>query len=202
MNEPEAALASASRERLPAPMRLGTDPAEEQDVPLRPQRCSEESSQPHPSASVPPTISLESSTPSECTPPRKQSAFSPAVGAGAGFEADMARKEGCESHFCEGADRDAGSRIRFGEDGFDKEDGECNHSGASRSRGVEDKRARFGPRMSGSEAWDVGLTEEDLEQNGALAGGLRVDYCLQVIPPLRFPLAWRLRQAVATFATG
>lgn len=45
----------------------------------------------------------------------------------------------------------------------------------SRREGGAGRAAR--PRT----AWNSGVMEEDVERNGALAGGRRVDYCLQVI---------------------
>lgn len=49
------------------------------------------------------------------------------------------------------------------------------NDGSSRRGGGAAKAAR--PRT----AWNSGVMEEDVERNGALAGGRRVDYCLQVI---------------------
>lgn len=41
------------------------------------------------------------------------------------------------------------------------------------------------PGMSG--VWESGVMEEDVERNGALAGGRRVDYCLQVLIMSEYP---------------
>lgn len=49
------------------------------------------------------------------------------------------------------------------------------NEGCSRRGGGAARAAR--PRT----AWNSGVMEEDVERNGALAGGRRVDYCLQVI---------------------
>ena len=40
--------------------------------------------------------------------------------------------------------------------------------------------ARAGATRAARKTWQSGVMEEDLERNGALAGGRRVDYCLQV----------------------
>lgn len=45
----------------------------------------------------------------------------------------------------------------------------------------EPRRAAPDGKGAASVAWQNGVMEEDLERNGALAGGRRVDYCLQVM---------------------
>lgn len=53
--------------------------------------------------------------------------------------------------------------------------------GDAQSEGLDPRRAAAQQGVRAARvAWENGVMEEDLERNGALAGGRRVDYCLQV----------------------
>ena len=61
----------------------------------------------------------------------------------------------------------------------DEEKGKPRSEGAERDRGGRGAGAPRSTRAA-RKTWQSGVMEEDLERNGALAGGRRVDYCLQV----------------------